>query len=139
MRWYREQLQVQTTGRRLYVLDEELKRMVGRAGVQQGMLHVFVHHTSASLLIQENADPAVLTDLDRWFTRLVVDGDPLFEHTEEGPDDMSAHVRAALTQSSLTIPLEDGAMALGTWQGVFLFEHRTRPNTRRLTLTAWGP
>lgn len=100
-----------------------------------GLVHLFVHHTSASLVIQENADPDVQRDLEAWFSRLVVDGDPLFRHRDEGPDDMSAHVKAALTATSLTIPLRDGRLLLGTWQGIYLWEHRDRAGPRRVTVT----
>ena len=99
------------------------------------LCHVFVQHTSASLIIQENADPDVLGDLEAFFRRLVPDGDPLFRHVEEGPDDMSAHVRGALTQTSLTIPVQDGRLMLGTWQGIFLWEHRTAPRARNVVVS----
>jgi secondary thiamine-phosphate synthase enzyme len=97
-----------------------------------------VHHTSCSLIIGENADPAVCGDLDRFFARLVPDGDAIFEHDAEGPDDMSAHVRSALTATNLAIPVSDGKLALGTWQGIFLWEHRTRAHQRQLTVTLIG-
>jgi secondary thiamine-phosphate synthase enzyme len=100
--------------------------------------HVFAHHTSCSLLVTENADPDVLADLERYFSRLVPDGDPLYAHDAEGPDDMPAHVRAALTAASVTLPLAGGDLALGTWQGVYLWEHRRRPHRRRITVTLVG-
>lgn len=103
-----------------------------------GVLTVFIRHTSASLLIQENADPDVRTDLEAWLARLVRDGDPLFSHTLEGPDDMPAHVRAALTAVSLSIPVAGGRMALGTWQGIYLYEHRTSPHRRSVALQFTG-
>jgi secondary thiamine-phosphate synthase enzyme len=106
--------------------------------VDVGVATVFVHHTSASLLIQENADPAVRADLEAFFARLVQDGDPLFTHTEEGPDDMSAHVRSALTATSLSIPVRRGRLDLGRWQALYLFEHRTRPHQRRISVTTIG-
>jgi secondary thiamine-phosphate synthase enzyme len=106
--------------------------------MQTGLLTVFVRHTSASLVIQENADPAVQRDLERFFARLVRDGDPLFEHDQEGPDDMPAHVRAALTQTQLSIPLVDGRLALGTWQGIYLYEHRTHSHRREIALHLIG-
>jgi secondary thiamine-phosphate synthase enzyme len=111
---------------------------VAESGIRTGLVHVFIRHTSASLLIQENADPEVHRDLERFFARLVPDGEPLFKHVEEGPDDMPAHVRAALTQSSLTIPVADGRLLLGTWQGVYVYEHRNRPYTRSLVLHTTG-
>ncbi len=104
----------------------------------EGLLTVFVQHTSASLLIQENADPTVQLDLERFFARLVKDGDPIFEHDAEGPDDMPAHVRAALTQTQLGIPVLAGAMTLGTWQGIYLYEHRLEPQRRSLVLHYLG-
>jgi secondary thiamine-phosphate synthase enzyme len=102
------------------------------------LLTLFVQHTSASLLIQENADPEVRRDLERFFQRLVPYGDPLFRHTSEGPDDMPAHVRAALTTTSLSIPIQNGKPALGTWQGIYLYEHRTAPHRRQVILHAMG-
>jgi secondary thiamine-phosphate synthase enzyme len=102
------------------------------------LCHLFIQHTSASLLIQENADPNVLGDLEAFFRRLVPDGDPLFLHVEEGPDDMSAHIRGAITQTSLSIPIEDGRLMLGTWQGIFLWEHRAAGRARRVVVTPLG-
>jgi secondary thiamine-phosphate synthase enzyme len=107
-------------------------------GVGTGLLNLFCRHTSASLLLQENADPEVLRDLEHFFARLVPDGDPLFRHTAEGPDDMAAHVRAALTQVHLAVPVVQGRLALGTWQGIYLFEHRTRPHRREVVLHYLG-
>ncbi|NNF16110.1 MAG: YjbQ family protein, partial [Gammaproteobacteria bacterium] len=100
-----------------------------------GVCHVFIHHTSASLMVCENADPEVLADLERFMFRLVPDGDSLFEHIAEGPDDMPAHVRSVLTQTHLTLPIANGRCDLGTWQGVFLWEHRTAPHSRRITVS----
>ncbi|MCB9779359.1 MAG: YjbQ family protein [Alphaproteobacteria bacterium] len=111
---------------------------VSSAGLRTGLCHVFLHHTSASLTIQENADRDVQVDLEAFLSRLVRDGDPLFTHTAEGPDDMSAHVKAALTGCSLTIPVTDGRLALGTWQGVYLWEHRDHAGGRRVTVTVWA-
>jgi secondary thiamine-phosphate synthase enzyme len=111
---------------------------LGRMKVGSGLLTVFVQHTSASLLIQENADPDVQDDLERFFARLVKDGDPLFAHDAEGPDDMPSHVRAALTQTSLSIPVIDGQLALGTWQGIYLYEHRHAAHRRRVVLSYVG-
>jgi len=101
-------------------------------------LTLFIRHTSASLTIQENADPRVLDDLDAYFSRLVADGDDLFSHTSEGPDDMAAHVRSALTQTSLQVPVTEGRLSLGTWQGIFVFEHRLRPHRRQIDLVLVG-
>jgi secondary thiamine-phosphate synthase enzyme len=131
-------LEVRTTGRGLVELTSEITRWVEGAGLGLGLLTVFVRHTSASLLIQENADPVVRVDLERWFARAVPDGDPLFRHVEEGPDDMPAHVRTALTQTQLCIPLLDGRLALGTWQGIYLWEHRIRGHQREVVLHLLG-
>ncbi len=119
-------------------ITELLCHEVCAAGIDVGLCHVFIHHTSASLIIQENADPDVQHDLNAFFARLVPEGDPLYRHTAEGPDDMPAHVRSVLTQTSLSIPITDGGLALGTWQGVYLWEHRARPTTRQLTVTIQG-
>ncbi len=113
-------------------------RVVRESGVEAGLCHVFLHHTSASLVVQENADPAVRRDLEAWMRRLVRDGDALFTHTAEGPDDMSAHVRSVLTATSLTLPVRAGRLDLGTWQAVYLWEHRERAGGRRLTVSVWG-
>jgi secondary thiamine-phosphate synthase enzyme len=131
-------LQVETSGRGVVDLSAEVQEFVRGTGVRAGLCTVFVHHTSASLLITENADPEVHRDLERFFARLVPDGDPLFRHDAEGPDDMPAHVRCALTQSSLSIPIKNGRCDLGTWQGIYLWEHRRAPHRRRLTLTVIG-
>ena len=136
MRQFR--LSVATAGRGTYNITQALEARVEEAGVREGVCFVFVHHTSASLIIQENADPAVQLDLDGWMSRLVMDGDPHFTHTDEGPDDMSAHVRSVLTATTLHIPVRQGRLDLGTWQGVFLWEHRTSAHTRRLTATIIG-
>lgn len=131
-------LELRTSGRGLRSIQREVEGWLSRQGAGDGLLTVFIQHTSASLLIQENADPDVQTDLDRFLSRLVKDGDPIFEHTTEGPDDMAAHVRAALTQTQLSIPVIDGRMALGTWQGIYVFEHRHAPHTRRVVLHYLG-
>lgn len=123
---------VATRGRRLYEVTDEVADWVSHSGIRTGLLTLHVRHTSASLLIQENADPDVRDDLERFFARLAPDGDALYAHTIEGPDDMPAHVRAALTTVNLGIPVTDGALALGTWQGIYLWEHRRHPHTRRI-------
>ena len=122
-------------GRGTYDITRDLNACVSAAGVDSGLAHVFIHHTSASLIICENADPAVRSDLEAYMTRTVPDGDPLYRHSQEGPDDMPAHVRSVLTQTSLTVPIFDGRLALGTWQGIYLWEHRLEPHTRTLTVT----
>jgi len=126
------EMSVRTPGRGLIDITREVEKAVSERAPSDGLLTVFIRHTSASLTIQENADPDVLRDLDAFFSRLVPDGDPLFLHTSEGPDDMPSHVRSALTQTSLQIPLLSGRLALGTWQGIYVFEHRARPHTRNL-------
>lgn len=129
---------VRTRGRGTTDITDEVQRVVQVSGVAEGLCTVFVHHTSASLLVNENADRAVQRDLDAFFSRLVPDGDALFEHRSEGPDDMAAHVRAALTQTSVGIPVSRGRCDLGTWQGIYLFEHRLGPNKRRVSVTVLG-
>jgi len=132
------ELEVGTPGRGLHEITRRVAEAVAGTGIATGTCNLFLRHTSASLVIQENADPSARHDLEAWFGRLVEDGDPAFRHRAEGPDDMSAHVRAALTETSLTIPIVDGRLGLGTWQGIYLFEHRTAPHKRRLTLTMQG-
>ena len=126
---------VATRGRGTHDITAAIDRIVRAAGIDLGLCHVFVHHTSASLILCENADPTVRSDLERYLARLVPDGDPLFDHTQEGPDDMPAHVRAILTKMDLTLPVTGGRCALGTWQGIYLYEHRARPHQRRVTVT----
>ncbi|MBL8933414.1 MAG: YjbQ family protein [Archangium sp.] len=131
-------LVVPTHGRGFVDVTHDLTRFLGSARAGDGVLTVFCTHTSASLVIQENADPTVRADLERFFSRLVRDGDSIFQHTDEGPDDMSAHVRAALTQTQLSIPVKAGALTLGRWQAVYLWEHRTSPHRRTLSLHYLG-
>jgi secondary thiamine-phosphate synthase enzyme len=138
MKQLQAEITVPTRGAGLVEITREARRFVASASLTTGLLTVYCRHTSASLLIQENADPDVLRDLEAFFRRLVPDGDPLFIHTVEGPDDMPAHVKTALTQTSIGIPITGGELALGTWQGVFLFEHRARPHDRRILLHAIG-
>ncbi len=131
-------LQVQTPGRAFVEITPDVQRWISRSSVVDGLLTVYIRHTSASLLIQENADPEVTRDLERFFARLVPDGDRLFEHRAEGADDMPAHVRAALTQTHLSVPLIEGKLALGIWQGIYLVEHRTRAHRREVVLHLIG-
>ncbi len=131
-------LRVATRGRGLFEITAKVSPWVTASGIATGLLTLFMRHTSASLLIQENADPAVMRDLERFFARLVPDGDPLFEHRQEGPDDMPAHVRSALTQTHLCIPVMDGTLSLGTWQGIYLYEHRIAPSSREVVLHLIG-
>lgn len=130
--------ELDTPGRGLYDITEQVSRIVTESEVGTGLCQVFLRHTSASLLITENADPDVLTDLETFFAGLVSDGDKRFIHSAEGPDDMSGHVRAALTQSGLSIPVSAGTLALGTWQGIFLWEHRYRAHRRKVVTTILG-
>lgn len=123
-----------TTGQGLYEFSHQARMFVEEARARMGTCTLFVQHTSASLTIQENADPSVQRDLASFLARLVPEGDPIYTHTDEGPDDMPAHIKAALTSTSLTIPIVDGRLALGTWQGLFLWEHRTRPHQRKVLI-----
>jgi secondary thiamine-phosphate synthase enzyme len=131
-------IDISTPGRGFQEITRELQALVRESGAQAGICHVFLRHTSASLLITENADPDVRRDLENFISRMVPDGDPAYFHSMEGPDDMPAHIRSVLTCSELTLPLRDGRLALGTWQGVYLWEHRTRPHRRRLEITIIG-
>jgi secondary thiamine-phosphate synthase enzyme len=131
-------LRIATRGRGLLDVTQQVRECVRASGFEAGLATLFVRHTSASLLIQENADPDVRSDLERFFARLVRDGDSLFEHAAEGPDDMPAHVRSALTATQLAVPIVQGRLALGTWQGIYLWEHRLRPHTRELVVHVLG-
>lgn len=128
-------LNVQTQGRGTYDISADLNRYVQESGIDHGLCHCFIQHTSASLIVCENADPDVRHDLDTFMGTLVPDGDPMFTHINEGEDDMAAHVRSILTQAGLSIPITDSRPGLGTWQGVYLWEHRLAPQQRRITLT----
>ena len=127
-----------TRGRGLYELTDEVVAWVRECGIDEGLLTLHVCHTSASLIVQENADPEVQRDLERFFSRLVPDGDAIFRHTSEGPDDMPAHIRSALTSTTLSLPVAGGRPALGTWQGVYLYEHRVAPHRRRVAVHLFG-
>lgn len=133
-----ETLTVQANGRRLYDVTQQVTTWVSDQAIETGLLTLYIQHTSASLLINENYDRDVLVDMEAFFNRLVPDGDALFIHTIEGPDDMPAHVRTALTQTSLSIPVTNGRVALGQWQGIFLFEHRLMSSTRRVMMHLIG-
>ena len=135
---FQSEIRVSTSGRGTRDLTREVQEAVRESAVQTGLCHLFICHTSASLMLCENADPSVRHDLETFMARQVPDGDPMFTHTAEGPDDMSAHVRSILTQSDLNIPVRGGRCALGTWQGVYLWEHRTAPHTRRVVVTVQG-
>jgi secondary thiamine-phosphate synthase enzyme len=138
LRQFQDQLTIATRGRGFYEFTDEVSARLKPAKIQTGQVTLHLQHTSASLLIQENADPEVRRDFERFFARLVPDGDSLFEHTAEGDDDMPAHVRTALTAVNLTIPIAGGALALGTWQGIYLWEHRLAPHRRRIVLHLIG-
>ena len=138
MKAYQNKLTFATRGRGTTSITGAIREQVHLSGVTTGLCHVFLQHTSASLLLCENADPDVRTDLERYMARLVTDGDPIFEHTDEGPDDMSAHIRTMLSGSDLTLPVSNGRCDLGTWQGVYLWEHRTAGHRRRLVVTVSG-
>lgn len=127
--------EIHTRGRGTTEITGQVQRAVDETGVAEGLCNVFVHHTSASLMLCENADPDVRRDLETFFSKLVPDGAPMFVHDAEGPDDMPAHVRAVLTTNSLNVPVRDGRLALGTWQGIYLWEHRHAPHQRRVTVT----
>jgi len=128
------QLTVETPGQGLHEITEKVQTEIKSAAIKEGLCTLFVRHTSASLLIQENADPSAKHDLERWLNRLVPDGDPFYTHDAEGPDDMPGHIKAALTATSLSIPVSGGKLALGTWQGLYLWEHRRRGSRRELVL-----
>lgn len=132
------EIHVATQGRGTYDITRQVQAAVGDSGVESGLCNIFIRHTSASLMLCENADPAVMHDLETFMSRTVPDGDPMFTHTSEGPDDMPAHVRSVLTQADLNLPVRDGRCDLGTWQGVYLWEHRVAPHRRRITLTING-
>lgn len=130
--------EIQTRGRGTYEITDQVCDAVAAADIEVGLCHVFVHHTSASLMLCENADPQVRRDLETFMVRLVPDGDPMFGHDDEGPDDMPAHVRTVLTHTGLSIPVSAGQCTLGTWQGVYLWEHRSAGHRRTVTVTVFG-
>lgn len=127
-----KKLSIQVPGPGLHEVTDRVREAVRESGLQEGLCTVFIQHTSASLTIQENADPSARRDLENWLQRLVPENDPLYTHTSEGPDDMPSHIRAALTATSLSIPVVDGELGLGTWQGIYVWEHRRHSSARRL-------
>lgn len=133
-----EHITVKSRGQGLTEFTAVLQELVGRAGLRDGICTIFSQHTSASLLIQENADPSVKRDLEHWLNRLVQENDPLYTHQNEGPDDMPGHIKSALTATNLSIPICDGRLALGTWQGVYLWEHRHRGGNRHIVVHLSG-
>ena len=132
------ELELLTRGRGFYELTERVAALVKETGFHTGLATLHLQHTSASLLIQENADPEVRRDLERFFARIAPDGDPLFQHTSEGEDDMPAHIRTALTTVNLSVPIQNGRLALGAWQGIYLWEHRLQPHRRRVSVHFLG-
>jgi secondary thiamine-phosphate synthase enzyme len=137
--WIQESVRLPTVGRGFHLVTREVEEAVpGLSSIGVGVANVFIRHTSASLAINENASRDVLRDFAAWFDRAVPDGAPYFEHTLEGADDMPAHIKSALLDTSLTIPVSDGRLSLGTWQGIYLCEHRDQGGPRTLTVTAWG-
>lgn len=135
---YRHLLTVPTAGRGTLDVTAEIERAVRASGIRAGLCHCFLRHTSASLILCENADPTVRRDLEAFLSRLAPDGDPLYRHRSEGPDDMPAHIRAVLTKTDLTVPVRDGSTALGTWQGIYLYEHRSSAHRREILMTIMG-
>ncbi len=135
---HNESINISTRGRGTYEITAEVQRIVARSGVAEGLCTVFIHHTSASLILCENADPSVRRDLETFMSRLVRDGDRAYTHTTEGQDDMPSHIRSVLTQSSIGMPVRGGRADLGTWQGVYVWEHRAPPHTRRVTVSVTG-
>jgi len=132
------ELHIETDGRGTYDLTQQVVAAIEQSGIETGLCHIFLRHTSASLMLCENADPAVMDDLESFMARLTPDGDPMFTHTAEGPDDMSAHVRSVLTHNDLHVPVRGSKCDLGVWQGIYLWEHRHAPHRRSITLTVMG-
>lgn len=130
-----EQLHIKTQGRMIHDITHAIQSLIAKHAIDVGLCHVFIHHTSASLIICENYDPAVLVDLNTFMEKLIPDGNKSYTHTSEGPDDMAAHLRSILTHSSITIPITKGQLQLGTWQGIYLWEHRASTHQRKLTVT----
>mgnify|MGYP001563967061 FL=1 len=135
---HQEQLVIDTRGRGTLDITPSVARIVAQSRIDTGICHVFLHHTSASLILCENADPTVRSDLEDFMGRLVRDGDPRFRHDDEGPDDMAAHIRSILTKMDITLPVSQGRLSLGTWQGIYLWEHRYAAHRRRVTVTVQG-
>ena len=135
---FQEELVIETRGRGSFEITADVAALVDGSSITDGLCHLFIRHTSASLMVNENADPVVLEDLETFMRDLVPDGDPRFRHTAEGPDDMPAHIRSLLTQTDLSIPVRGGRLTLGNWQGIFLWEHRTRPHRRTVLVNIQG-
>jgi len=135
---FQKSLTIATSGRGTRDITSAVQSIVSESGIDQGLCQLFIHHTSASLMLCENADPDVRVDLETFMARIAPDNDPDFIHVAEGPDDMPAHIRSVITQTGLTIPIVNGQVDLGTWQGIYLWEHRVRPHQRRITLSAFS-
>jgi secondary thiamine-phosphate synthase enzyme len=135
---HQEIFQAQTCGRGTYDITQAVAQIIAKSGIDSGLCHLLILHTSASLVLCENADSSVRNDLEKFMERLVPDGDPMFDHTSEGPDDMPAHIRSVLSKMDLTIPVMEGKIMLGTWQGIYLWEHRTRTHRRKIAVTVMG-
>ena len=138
MHVYHEQLEVRTNGKNLYEITDDVQSKVGNRGVRNGTVTIFIQHTSCSIVVMENADPTARRDLENFFDRLVPEDADYFTHDSEGSDDMPSHIRMVLTHTSETVPIVDGKMQLGTWQGIFLFEHRRAPHRRKIFMTIIG-
>lgn len=134
MHWYKQTINIQTRGKGLYNFTEQVQQALKQWGVEEGICHLFVQHTSASLVASESWDPTARQDLEAFMDHLVLEDQPYYRHTLEGADDSPSHMRAMLTHTSLSIPVDDGQLSLGTWQGIYLFEHRTRPHRRSVLL-----
>ena len=136
--WHQQKIQLTTNGRESIEISDQVAGIVRESGVQTGLAHVFVQHTSASIMLTENADPSVRVDLETLFARIAPDADPAYRHNYEGDDDMAAHGRSVLTTNDITVPIADGELALGTWQGLYLWEHRYQPHHRNIMITIQG-
>ena len=136
--FWQDKLTLQSSGRGTYEVTQKIEKMIRDSGIQQGQCHLFIQHTSASLIISENADPAVHRDLETFMAKLSPDGDPVYTHRSEGDDDMPAHIRSVLTQTEINVPITQGVSGLGTWQGIYLWEHRTSPHRRQIIVTIQG-
>jgi secondary thiamine-phosphate synthase enzyme len=136
--WYQDSIQIHTNGRGTHNITQQVANMVANSGIKTGLCQCFVQHTSASLIICENADPDVRLDVESWMQKNVIDDDPVFLHRDEGPDDMSAHIRSILTSIDMTVPIVDGQLGLGLWQGLYLFEHRAQSHYRKIIVTLQG-
>jgi secondary thiamine-phosphate synthase enzyme len=138
MNWYKSSLELSTRGKGLYPFTDEINARIRHWSIREGMCYLFLRHTSASMLISENYDPTAKTDLENFMKKLVPEGETWYRHTLEGPDDTTSHIRAMLTQTSMTIPIDAGRLSLGTWQGVYLFEHRAQPQSRTVLIRCLG-